>query len=96
MSTALRRLISSARYPDRYGDGFKLAGVIFIHRIPDQRFTGIPRRNFGMLRELFGDSALKNVVLVTNMWGDVSLDVGVARERELVQEFLKPVLDKGA
>lgn len=49
-----------------------------------------------MFRELCGDSTLKNVILVTNMWGDVSLDVGEAREQELVQEFLKPVLDKGA
>ena len=49
-----------------------------------------------MFWELCGDSTLKNVILVTNMWGDVSLDVGEAREQELVQEFLKPVLDKGA
>ena len=49
-----------------------------------------------MFRKLCGDSTLKNVILVTNMWGDVSPSVGEARERELVQEFFKPVLDKGA
>ena len=49
-----------------------------------------------MFRELCGDSTLKNVILVTNMWGDVSPGVGEARERELVQEFFKPVLDKSA
>jgi chromosome segregation ATPase len=81
---------------DRYGNGFTLAGVIYIHRISDKRFTGIAKRNFGMFRELCGDETLKNVVLVTNMWGEVSLDVGEAREEELVGEFFKPVLDKGA
>jgi len=30
------------------------------------------------------------------MWGDVSHDVGEDREQELVKEFFRPVLDKGA
>jgi hypothetical protein len=30
------------------------------------------------------------------MWGNVSHDVGEARERELASKFLKPALDKGA
>jgi len=46
-----------------------------------------------MFRELCGDSTLKNVILVTNMWGDVSGSVGEARERELAREFFKPVLE---
>lgn len=49
-----------------------------------------------MLRKLCGDSALKNVILVTNMWGKVPLNVGEAREQDLVREFFKPALDKGA
>jgi len=49
-----------------------------------------------MFRELCGDSSLKNVILVTNMWGEVTEDVGETRERELTTNFFKPVLDKGA
>ena len=49
-----------------------------------------------MFRELCGDTTLRNVVLVTNMWGEVSLDVGESRENELSSNFFKPVLDKGA
>ena len=49
-----------------------------------------------MFRELYGDSALENVVLVTNMWGAVPHDVGEARENELSSDFFKPVLDGGA
>ena len=49
-----------------------------------------------MFRELYGDSALGNVVLVTNMWGAVPHDVGEARESELSSDFFKPVLDGGA
>jgi len=79
-----------------YEHGSTLSGVIYIHRISDKRFTGIAGRNFKMFRELCGDSTLRNVVLVTNMWGEVSQDVGEEREEELTTNFFKPVLDKGA
>ena len=49
-----------------------------------------------MFCKLCGDAALKNVVLVTNMWGEVSHSIGEAREQELSSKFFKPVLDKGA
>ena len=49
-----------------------------------------------MFRQLCGDSTLKNVVLVTNMWGKVAHDVGEARERELVNKHFKAAFDKGA
>ena len=49
-----------------------------------------------MVRELCGDAALKNVVLVTNMWSEVSPDVGQNRENQLSAKFFKPVLDLGA
>ena len=81
---------------NRYERGCKLSGVVYIHRISDKRFTGIAGRNFRMFRELCGNTTLKNVVLVTNMWSEVSLDIGEARENELSSEFFKSVLDNGA
>jgi hypothetical protein len=59
---------------------------------------GISRRNFSIFRELCGERFLQNVVLVTNMWSEVSLEVGEAREAELRERdmFFKPVLDKHA
>ena len=80
----------------RYEHGTKLAGIIYIHRISDERFTGISVRNFRMFRKLCGDSTLKNVVIVTNMWGKVEEGVGKAREEELSVIYFKPALDKGA
>ncbi|KAJ7476014.1 P-loop containing nucleoside triphosphate hydrolase protein [Mycena latifolia] len=81
-----------------YEAGKKLAGVIYMHRISDVRMGGISTRNFKMFRQLCGESTLKNVVIVTNMWGEVGLEVGEAREAELASDerFFKPVLDKGA
>ena len=70
--------------------------MIYIHRISDRRFTGVAGRNFNMLRELCGDAASRNVVLVTNMWSDVSREVGEDRENKLSSKFFKPALDNGA
>lgn len=69
-----------------------------MHRISDFRVGGISKRNFKMFRELCGDTTLKNVILVTNMWGEVTAEVGEAREKELASEdkFFKPALDKHA
>ena len=91
-----RSSIFRAELLNRYEKGSKLSGVIYVHRISDNRFTGITGRNFRMFHELCGDAALKNVVLVTNMWGQVSRDVGEARESELSSNFFKPVLNEGA
>ena len=60
---------------------------------------GTSTRNFRIFRELCGDITLRNVVIVTNMWGElVDPQAGEAREAELIREddFYKPVLDKGA
>ena len=59
---------------------------------------GTHMKNFRMFRNLCGEDALKNVVIVTNMWGGVEPEVGKAREAELTREdtFFKPALEKGA
>ncbi|KAK7682651.1 hypothetical protein QCA50_014451 [Cerrena zonata] len=81
-----------------YENGRKLNGVVYLHRISDYRMGGVARRNFRLFRELCGEDALKNVVIVTNMWGDVTLQVGEAREAELARSdhFYRAILDKGA
>lgn len=80
----------------RYEHGAKLAGIIYMHRISDFRMGGTNRRNFKMFRELCGESTLRNVLVVTNMWSQVALDLGEMREKELEDNFFKPVLAKGA
>jgi hypothetical protein len=76
----------------------KVAGVIYMHPISHERMGGISTRNFRMFRKLCGDDALKNVVIVTNMWGKVGREEGEAREAKLAADdrFFKLALDKGA
>ena len=82
-----------------YKAGFKLSGLIYMHRITDRRVGGMSRKNFSMLRKLCGDATLKNVAIVTSMWDqESSVERAIAREEELMTDdlFFKPVLDKGA
>lgn len=81
-----------------YKDGFKLAGLLYFHRISDFRVGGVSARNARMFRKLCGDDTLKNVIIVTNMWGEVNHRLAEARETELKRDelFFKPALDKGA
>ena len=80
----------------RYEKGYKLAGIVYVHRISDDKFTGVSTRNFRMFKHLCGDSTLKNVILVTNMWGRVEEQVGERHEKQLIKTHFKPALDKGA
>ncbi|KAF9461775.1 hypothetical protein BDZ94DRAFT_1262960 [Collybia nuda] len=69
-----------------------------MHRISNFRMGGISTGNFRMFRSLCGETNLKNVVIVTNMWGEVRPEIGEARETEPANDelFFKPVLDKHA
>ncbi|KAK7682607.1 hypothetical protein QCA50_014407 [Cerrena zonata] len=81
-----------------YEQGITLSGILYLHRISDTRMGGTSRRNFKMFRKLCGDDTLKNVLIVTTMWGIVETSIGEAREKELATNELlfKPALDKGA
>lgn len=81
-----------------YENGKKLAGVIYMHRILDNRIGGISARNFRMFRNLCGDVSLRSVVIATTMWDEIPTLTGEDRERELATKdvFFKPALDKGA
>ena len=95
--------IGTRRFPvlrttplNRYEEGSTLAGVIYLHRVPGDQSGGISGRNFSLFRKLCGESTLKNVVLVTNMWGVDSQGTDEAHEEGLSNKLFKPALDKGA
>ncbi|KAF8896186.1 P-loop containing nucleoside triphosphate hydrolase protein [Infundibulicybe gibba] len=81
-----------------YRHGRKISGLLYLHRISDNRIGGLSRRNFGVFRQLCGENTLKNVIILTNMWGDVNEKTGRDRESELASsdKFFKPALDKAA
>jgi hypothetical protein len=75
-----------------------LNGVLYFHSIADRKVGGIAVRNLRLFQTLCGEDPLKSVVIVTNMWNLVELDMGASRETELMTDdtFFKPVIDQGA
>jgi hypothetical protein len=81
-----------------YTANITLSGIIYLHKISDNRMQGSAKRNLYMFKKLCGDSALKNVILGTTMWDKVSETEGIARERELTStpDFWGWMMDQGS
>ncbi|KAK3325119.1 P-loop containing nucleoside triphosphate hydrolase protein [Apodospora peruviana] len=77
----------------------KLAGIIYLHRITDNRLSGSALKNLRLFRKLCGDGGLSCVVLATTMWNMVTdQSVAVQREAELKSnpEFWQGLIAKGS
>jgi hypothetical protein len=59
-----------------------LTGILFFHRISDNRMHGAFPGYLSML-EMCGVNALPNVILTTTMWNEVEDEIGLRREEEL-------------
>ncbi|KAI5995159.1 P-loop containing nucleoside triphosphate hydrolase protein [Pisolithus albus] len=79
-----------------YEKNIKLSGILYFHRISDNRVGGTPLRNYKMFNELCGKDNFQNVILVTTMWDIVTEEVGSAREQELRADFWKGMIGLGS
>ncbi|KAG9125053.1 hypothetical protein FRC07_009143 [Ceratobasidium sp. 392] len=92
----LRRI--SAFLGATYEEGYKLTGIIYLHRITDGRMGGISRRTFKIFRELCGQKTLSNVLIVTNMWSNPPSNTQIKREKQLRDDtrYFQPAVKAGA
>lgn len=79
-----------------YKSDVKLSGLIYLHRITDNRMGGSPFRNLRMFGNLCGDLVMSRVVLVSTMWDNVNLEAGEKREGELKQQFWQGFIERGS
>lgn len=79
-----------------YKRQIKLAGIIYMHRISDNRMAGAPQKNLHVFANLCGDEAMHKVILATTMWNKVKEDTGARREMELKEEYWKAMLEKNS
>ena len=82
----------------RYKKGILLSGVVYVHRITDQRMSATPHRNLLMFAELTGPGSAKNIVLVTTMWDKLhpQFDDGHKREKGLEKKYWNVMIHHGA
>ncbi|KDQ08575.1 hypothetical protein BOTBODRAFT_37867 [Botryobasidium botryosum FD-172 SS1] len=79
-----------------YRSGSRLTGVLYLHRITDNRVGGVSYKNMKIFEKLCGDSAMASVTLCTTMWGQIPEHIGAQREAELAANFWKGMIGKGA
>ncbi|KAL2060460.1 hypothetical protein VTL71DRAFT_9491 [Oculimacula yallundae] len=80
----------------QYKLGVSLKGIIYLHRITDNRYQGSSVRTLDIFKEICGEKALRNVILASTRWDKVEEQEGAARETELRQKFWSYMLDHGS
>ncbi|KAL4073381.1 P-loop containing nucleoside triphosphate hydrolase protein [Scleroderma citrinum] len=81
----------------KYRGNIKLSGIIYTHRITDNRMSGSVSKNLDLFGRLCGNKAAEHVLLVTTMW-DRARDPNIAASRvaQLEGNFWKPLIEAGA
>ncbi|PPR07926.1 hypothetical protein CVT24_000906 [Panaeolus cyanescens] len=83
----------------RYESGVLLSGIIYLHRISDNRMSGSPARNLKMFGKLCGDSGARRVAFITTMWDRATEPEKLAtyenRQNQL-KAYWAPMIDQGA
>ncbi|KAI6597117.1 hypothetical protein MCOR12_005840 [Pyricularia oryzae] len=88
----------SAYLGTSYAQNVFIHGILYLHRITDNRVSGSAKRNFGMFKALCGEASYGNVSLVTTMWTDGGREDQLRREAELRRDpnFFGSIISGGA
>lgn len=68
---------------ETYQNKIKIRGILYLHRISDNRMGGCARKNLIMFKNLCGPQAIENVIFLTTFWEKVTEEVGKSREMTL-------------
>ncbi|KAF9530972.1 P-loop containing nucleoside triphosphate hydrolase protein [Crepidotus variabilis] len=81
----------------KYRKDVCLTGLLYLHRITDNRMAGTPYRNLKMFGKLCGgeEEVGRKVVFVSTMWDKIASEKGRAREKELKQ-YWQAMINLGA
>lgn len=80
----------------RYERHIYISGILYFHRISDNRMAGTPLKNLRLFQELCGQDAFSRIILTTTMWDEVQIAVGEQREKELSEKYWKGMIDLGS
>ncbi|PPR03423.1 hypothetical protein CVT24_012692 [Panaeolus cyanescens] len=79
-----------------YSANVKLSGILFFHRISDNRMGSTAIHHLEVFLNLCGNSSLANVVLVSNMWDELKEEIAVEREKHLKSVYWNQLIQHGA
>ncbi|KAI1140788.1 P-loop containing nucleoside triphosphate hydrolase protein [Hypoxylon sp. FL0543] len=72
-----------------YQCGINVAGIIYMHRITDNRMSGSSVKNLDILRGLCGPDAFPRIVLTSSMWDSTAQDPQLLQEAFNHEDQLK-------
>ncbi|KAL2681292.1 hypothetical protein Neosp_008903 [[Neocosmospora] mangrovei] len=83
---------------ETYQERIKLRGILYLHRISDNRMGGCARKNLVMFKRLCGSEGIKSVTFVTTHWEQVNYQEGELREEQLwkTRDFWGFFVERGA
>lgn len=81
-----------------YSRNVFIHGIVYLHRIADNRMSGSSKRNIDMFKALCGYSAYSNVAIATTFWNQQERRAFVQREAELKFDpaFFGGIISEGA
>ena len=81
-----------------FTNGIRISGIIYLHRISDNRLSGSGLKNLRMFKKLSGTSVWPNTVIGTTMWQADQHRLGEWREKELIDnnDYFGDMLARGA
>ncbi|KAF9043922.1 P-loop containing nucleoside triphosphate hydrolase protein [Panaeolus papilionaceus] len=79
-----------------YERNILLSGILYLHRITDNRMAGTPLKNLHSFEKLVGRESLQKVILVSTMWDEIEEDLGSAREKDLKDNYWNYMISRGA
>ncbi|KAG6330031.1 hypothetical protein ID866_9058 [Astraeus odoratus] len=79
-----------------YKKNVLLAGLLYFHRISDNRMAGTPLKNLRVFQKLCGDEGMYRIVLTTTMWDEVDEEIGQERLAELQRSYWKGMVAGGS
>ena len=80
----------------RYNRDIKLAGILYFHRITDNRVARTPLQNHRMFEKLCGKNAFGKIILTTTMWDHIDDATGQLRENELKEQYWRSMMELGS
>ena len=69
-----------------------LSGILYLHRITDNRVVDTPLKNLRAFRKLCGRDVLGKIYLTTTMWDEVDQSLGERMLDELKTDYWKAVI----
>jgi hypothetical protein len=81
-----------------YTDGRKFSGILYLHRVTDNRVGGSAMRNLLMFRNLCGKNFFSDIMLVSTLWDTPASPLQIQNEKDLLNnpKFWPDLIKGGA